>query len=50
MDSIKQHRVDMVNEYNAVKSNLTSLSYNDLLLTEEINKKAVITSLKRKEL
>lgn len=50
MDSIKQQRVDMVNEYNAVKSNLTSLSYNDLLLTEEINKKAAITSLKRKEL
>lgn len=48
--AIKELRQDLVNEYNAVKSNLTNLSYNDMLLSAETNKLDSVKILRRKEL
>lgn len=46
---IKDDRERAAIEYNAVRSSLTNLSYQDILHGEELNKLGSIQSLKRKE-
>lgn len=46
LDEVKQ---DIIENNNKLKSNLTSLSYNDMLRSEEINKISQTKALKRKE-
>lgn len=50
MEYYKQKRKEIAEINCKLKSNLTSLSYIDMLASEEINKEASIKSLKRKEL
>lgn len=50
LDYYKEKRKEAAELNNKLKSNLTSLQYNDMLASEEINKEASIKSLKRKEL
>ena len=45
----KEKRVSLAKDYNKVKSNMTSLEYNDLLYASELNKNEQVKSLKRKE-
>lgn len=50
MSYYKEKRKEVAEMNNKLKSNLTSLSYNDMLASEELTKEASIKSLKRKEL